>query len=250
MRTVAPVVDRLAAGDEASACDAAHPRRHRRALVHAAHLYYFPPVPVVLVLAFSVWLWRSVKTRIPCASIYSHARLYFSGVQRVVGISIWPNIIPPDISAVCRRRAAAKSCFMLVGALIIIPIILAYTFWSHMSSVESATWRGGIILMVKVKNGRGESYGWSRYGAPACFCWRASECYSDCSCTPQISLLTDTRRFHLSRASAFLSTDIGVFISDHLARPFFPSIAADNYSHLIVVPAADMVRYTVANALV
>lgn len=68
------------------------------------NLYYFLPVPV-LVLAFSVWLWRSVKKP------ESHARpfiltlgLIFLGFSGL-GISIWPNIIPPDISL----YAAAKS---------------------------------------------------------------------------------------------------------------------------------------------
>jgi cytochrome d ubiquinol oxidase subunit II len=32
---------------------------------------------------------------------------------------------------VAGRRAAAKPGFMLVGALLIIPVILGYTFWSY-----------------------------------------------------------------------------------------------------------------------
>lgn len=70
------------------------------------------------------------KTRIPCASIYSHARLIFLGFSGL-GISIWPNIIPPDISLYAAAAPPQSQSFMLVGALIIIPIILAYTFWSY-----------------------------------------------------------------------------------------------------------------------
>ncbi|EHC9776182.1 hypothetical protein JYY36_003421 [Salmonella enterica subsp. diarizonae serovar 50:z:-] len=94
------------------------------------NLYYFLPVPV-LVLAFSVWLWRSVKKP------ESHARpfiltlgLIFLGFSGL-GISIWPNIIPPDISLYAAAAPPQSQRFMLVGALIIIPIILAYTFWSY-----------------------------------------------------------------------------------------------------------------------
>ncbi|ECE8299047.1 ubiquinol oxidase subunit II, partial [Salmonella enterica subsp. enterica] len=94
------------------------------------NLYYFLPVPV-LVLAFSVWLWRSVKKP------ESHARpfiltlgLIFLGFSGL-GISIWPNIIPPDISLYAAAAPPQSQSFMLVGALIIIPIILAYTFWSY-----------------------------------------------------------------------------------------------------------------------
>jgi cytochrome d ubiquinol oxidase subunit II len=46
-------------------------------------------------------------------------------------ISIWPHIIPPDISF---RDAAAppeSMGFALVGALFVIPCILAYTAWSY-----------------------------------------------------------------------------------------------------------------------
>ncbi|CNU50287.1 terminal oxidase subunit II [Salmonella enterica subsp. enterica serovar Bovismorbificans] len=85
----------------------------------------------VLVLAFSVWLWRSVKKP------ESHARpfiltlgLIFLGFSGL-GISIWPNIIPPDISLYAAAAPPQSQSFMLVGALIIIPIILAYTFWSY-----------------------------------------------------------------------------------------------------------------------
>jgi cytochrome d ubiquinol oxidase subunit II len=48
-----------------------------------------------------------------------------------LGISLWPNIVPPGISI---REAAAppqSMGFTLVGALVIIPVILAYTAWSY-----------------------------------------------------------------------------------------------------------------------
>nr|WP_320659093.1 cytochrome d ubiquinol oxidase subunit II [Salmonella enterica] len=45
--------------------------------------------------------------------------------------SAWPNIIPPDISLYAAAAPPQSQSFMLVGALIIIPIILAYTFWSY-----------------------------------------------------------------------------------------------------------------------
>ncbi len=59
-------------------------------------------------VGFSVWLWRSVKNQNPMRVHGSHARVDFSGVQRV-GHQHLPNIIPPGYFAVCRRRAAAKS---------------------------------------------------------------------------------------------------------------------------------------------
>jgi cytochrome bd ubiquinol oxidase subunit II len=48
-----------------------------------------------------------------------------------LAISLWPNIIPPSISI---REAAGppeSMGFTLVGALFVIPCILAYTSWSY-----------------------------------------------------------------------------------------------------------------------
>ncbi|WP_255433059.1 cytochrome d ubiquinol oxidase subunit II, partial [Citrobacter sp. TBCS-14] len=48
--------------------------------------------------------------------------LGFSGL----GISIWPHIIPPSITLWQAAAPAQSQGFMLVGALLIIPIILVY----------------------------------------------------------------------------------------------------------------------------
>ncbi|MBR7517997.1 cytochrome d ubiquinol oxidase subunit II, partial [Mycobacterium tuberculosis] len=48
-----------------------------------------------------------------------------------LAISLWPNIVPP---AIALRDAAAppeSMGFALVGALFIIPFVLAYTAWSY-----------------------------------------------------------------------------------------------------------------------
>jgi cytochrome bd ubiquinol oxidase subunit II len=46
-------------------------------------------------------------------------------------ISLWPNIIPPGISIWDATAPAQSMGFTLVGALFIIPFILAYTAWSY-----------------------------------------------------------------------------------------------------------------------
>ena len=53
--------------------------------------------------------------------------LGFSGL----GISIWPNIIPPNIDIWAASAPPQSQGFMLVGALLIIPVILTYTAWSY-----------------------------------------------------------------------------------------------------------------------
>ncbi|PLR37330.1 cytochrome d ubiquinol oxidase subunit II [Chimaeribacter californicus] len=93
-------------------------------------LFFFLPVPVLVVLA--AWgLWHTAHNPdahyAPFILTLALIFLGFSGL----GISIWPNLIPPDISF---REAASppqSQGFMLVGALFIIPLILVYTFWSY-----------------------------------------------------------------------------------------------------------------------
>jgi cytochrome d ubiquinol oxidase subunit II len=94
------------------------------------NLWYLLPVPV-LTLAVVFGLWRTL------ASAAYHAApflltlgLIFLGFSGL-GISIWPNIIPPDISLWQAAAPPQSQGFMLVGALIIVPIILVYTFWSY-----------------------------------------------------------------------------------------------------------------------
>lgn len=48
-----------------------------------------------------------------------------------LGISIWPNIIPPSISIWEAASPIQSQSFMLIGSLLIIPIILSYTFWNY-----------------------------------------------------------------------------------------------------------------------
>jgi cytochrome d ubiquinol oxidase subunit II len=48
-----------------------------------------------------------------------------------LAISVWPNIVPPDISIYAAAAPPQSQGFALVGALFIIPFILMYTVWSY-----------------------------------------------------------------------------------------------------------------------
>jgi len=94
------------------------------------NLYFFSPVPL-LVVVLSAWLWRCLGNpdshTLPFVQTLGLIFLGFSGL----GISIWPHIIPPDITLWQAAAPAQSQGFMLVGALLIIPIILVYTLWSY-----------------------------------------------------------------------------------------------------------------------
>ena len=48
-----------------------------------------------------------------------------------LGISLWPNIIPPAVSIWDASAPPQSQGFALVGALLIIPMILMYTAWAY-----------------------------------------------------------------------------------------------------------------------
>jgi cytochrome d ubiquinol oxidase subunit II len=105
------------------------------------NLFFFSPVPL-LVLATSWAISNALKRETHAAPFLLTLFLMLLGYSGLA-ISVWPNIIPPAISI---REAAGppeSMGFTLVGALFIIPVILAYTAWSY------------FVFRGKVKAGEG-----------------------------------------------------------------------------------------------
>jgi cytochrome d ubiquinol oxidase subunit II len=48
-----------------------------------------------------------------------------------LGISIWPNVIPARVTIWEAAAPYRSQVFMLIGASIMVPIIVAYTAWSY-----------------------------------------------------------------------------------------------------------------------
>jgi len=48
-----------------------------------------------------------------------------------MGISIWPNIVPPTVSIWTASAPPESQLFILIGTLIVLPCILGYTAWSY-----------------------------------------------------------------------------------------------------------------------
>jgi cytochrome bd ubiquinol oxidase subunit II len=94
------------------------------------NLYFLLPVPLLVVI-LSAWAWKRLNNasshNAPFVLTLGLIFLGFSGL----GISIWPHIIPPSITLWQAAAPVQSQGFMLVGALLIIPIILVYTFWSY-----------------------------------------------------------------------------------------------------------------------
>ncbi|MBA1191180.1 cytochrome d ubiquinol oxidase subunit II [Pseudomonas entomophila] len=93
------------------------------------NLLWFLPVPL-LVLATLYGLIRAVAREAHYAPFLLTLMLIFLGYSGL-GISLWPNIIPPSVSIWEAAAPPQSQSFMLVGTLFIIPLILGYTFWSY-----------------------------------------------------------------------------------------------------------------------
>ncbi|HLD66608.1 MAG TPA: cytochrome d ubiquinol oxidase subunit II [Pseudomonas sp.] len=93
------------------------------------NLFWFIPVPL-LVLLTSFSLLRGIQRNANHTPFILTLILIFLGYSGL-GISLWPNIIPPTVSIWQAAAPPQSQGFMLVGALFIIPFILMYTAWSY-----------------------------------------------------------------------------------------------------------------------
>lgn len=93
------------------------------------NVFWFAPVPV-LVLAAAFGIIRVLGSR-PNASPFLLALLMVFLGYTGLAISVWPNIIPPDVSIWQASSPPQSQGFALVGALFIVPIILTYSSWSY-----------------------------------------------------------------------------------------------------------------------
>ena len=91
---------------------------------------FFAPVPLLVVVA-TVLLRRSLRHPSSNAAPFVLTLvLVFLGYSGL-GISLWPNVIPPSVSIWAAAGPPQSLGFALVGALFIIPIILGYTAWGY-----------------------------------------------------------------------------------------------------------------------
>lgn len=93
------------------------------------NMVMFSPVP--LLTAFAVFsLWRSIKTRQRYAPFLWGTAIFllcYTGLA----VSLFPYIIPPDITIWQAAAAPASQIFMLYGAVPLLPVIIGYTAYSY-----------------------------------------------------------------------------------------------------------------------
>ncbi|MBL7236954.1 MAG: cytochrome d ubiquinol oxidase subunit II [Komagataeibacter hansenii] len=93
-------------------------------------ILFVAPVPVAVV-ALAITMFRALRgrtsRRIPFLCALGWFFLSFTGL----GINIWPYIVPPGMTIWDASAPPASQAFLLVGALVLLPLILTYTAYAY-----------------------------------------------------------------------------------------------------------------------
>jgi cytochrome d ubiquinol oxidase subunit II len=102
---------------------------------YAAHwlavpqIYYAAPVPVVTWLV-AIALIRAIRGDAHSAPFWLALALFFLGMAGL-GVTIWPNVVPPGITIWDAAAPKRSQVFMLIGVAITLPLIIGYTAWAY-----------------------------------------------------------------------------------------------------------------------
>jgi cytochrome d ubiquinol oxidase subunit II len=86
------------------------------------------PVPIIT-SAIALLLWRALRRAEFLPFLFAVA-LFVMGYLGLA-ISLWPNIVPPNISLWDAAAAPRSQAFLILGTLFLLPVILGYTAWSY-----------------------------------------------------------------------------------------------------------------------
>lgn len=102
------------------------------------NMLFLSPVPVLVVLA--AWLYdfglRQRREALPFMAALAVFLLSFAGL----GISLYPHIIPPEVTIWDAAAPEESLWFLLIGAAILLPLVLAYTahaYWVFRGKVDA-----------------------------------------------------------------------------------------------------------------
>ena len=91
----------------------------------------FVTIPMPLLVAGAAFkLWRSLRRDVDWHPFVWALSLFLLSMIGLA-VSIWPDVIPGRLTIWDAAAPYESQLFMLVGAAVLIPIILAYTGWAY-----------------------------------------------------------------------------------------------------------------------
>ena len=91
---------------------------------------WLSPVPVLVALN-AVALWLAVMQEGRDAKPFLLTLCFFALGFAGLVLGIWPNIVPPALTIWEAASPPSSQGFVLVGLVVMLPVILGYTFWSY-----------------------------------------------------------------------------------------------------------------------
>ncbi|WP_120077106.1 cytochrome d ubiquinol oxidase subunit II [Aurantiacibacter odishensis] len=95
----------------------------------APEIYFAAPVPILTAIV-AVSLLRAVTKERNSKPFWLALLLFFLGMAGL-GVTIWPNVVPPDVTIWDAAAPERSQVFMLVGVAITMPLIIGYTAWAY-----------------------------------------------------------------------------------------------------------------------
>jgi cytochrome d ubiquinol oxidase subunit II len=86
-------------------------------------------VPLLVIISAVAFFWslHRQSERLPFFMSLMFFLLSFIGL----GVSIYPYVVPRTVTIWDAAAPASSQAFMLVGAMVILPLIIAYTGWAY-----------------------------------------------------------------------------------------------------------------------
>lgn len=95
----------------------------------APEIYFAAPVPILTAL-IAVSLIRAITRDRNSKPFWLSIALFFFGMAGL-GVTMWPYVVPPDMTIWDAAAPKRSQVFMLIGVAITMPLILAYTAWAY-----------------------------------------------------------------------------------------------------------------------
>jgi cytochrome d ubiquinol oxidase subunit II len=95
----------------------------------APEIYLAAPLPILTGLV-AIALLRSITRGGEGAPFGLALALFLFGMAGL-GFTIWPNVVPPDVTIWDAAAPERSQVFMLIGVGITMPLIIGYTAWAY-----------------------------------------------------------------------------------------------------------------------